>query len=103
MTTLILTNIDWCTEGQTRAGCNLPEAIIVLNAPDIPAADDGEQNNEDYDDLARWLDEQFGYHHRSLCIDVLGVTQNGSLRTTEGRWDVGDCAVLMYEKPADTN
>jgi hypothetical protein len=101
MTTLIITNIAWDTEGQTRAACRLPEAVIVLDAPEVVHPRDGDDGS--YEDIAIWLDEQFGFTHTVMCLDILGTTQNGMLPVTAGRWDVGDTAVLAYTRPADGN
>jgi hypothetical protein len=59
--TLLITNIDWDTEGMKAVeDCNLPLAVLVVNAPDN--WDNDEYKNED-GGLGDILSETYGFCH----------------------------------------
>jgi hypothetical protein len=61
---LLLTDIQWDTEGQTREECRLPENVIVLDCPELPVFSDSER-------IGIHLLDTFGFDHDGFNAEKL--------------------------------
>lgn len=58
---LLVSNIQWDTDGETLDDCFLPETVLVLNAPDQP----------DDETISTLLSEAFGFCHKGFNSDTM--------------------------------
>ncbi len=65
--TLHISEICWDTEGESRAECNLPDEIIVLDAPDRW------QDSSYQEMLMAEVEETFGFAHDGYRLVKLDV------------------------------
>jgi hypothetical protein len=55
---LLVTDIDWDTDGEDPIACNLPEAIVIVG-----------ENHETQEEIVSKLSDAFGWCVKSLNID----------------------------------
>lgn len=63
---LLITAIQWDTEGETVDECRLPEVVVMLDAP----------GNPDEDTISETLSDAFGFCHGGFNWELLTPVQD---------------------------
>lgn len=87
---ILIKNIDWDTEGETRQACALPAEVLVVDVPEDLDLEDSEVQ----DILSNELSEAFGFAHGGYKVEPYDF--NKHLTHAGGGYFPEDLAVMVY-------
>jgi hypothetical protein len=69
---LLLTNIQWDTDGENMEECNLPSNVLVLGLTPECFEEDGELTFEAVEIISTKLSDDFGFCHHGFNDEIFG-------------------------------